>query len=299
MNTDAIVPSRGPSALRRRPGSLAARLSRRLAGGLLLLLGACGHRSTAEFSQQVPVVADKTAIRIEIENGTIGVAPSSDRSIAIAGGVRRAADTAALLAQLEAVPLTFRVIDDPRRPELLVLKGPELPPGATGILGLELGVRLPADMPLEIVIRGSGHVTLGDRRAASDTRTGRGDLRFERCAGGVFAKTGSGNVIAFDHKGDVDLQTNLGDMQVFVREPGPKVRLVTGQGTIQCYLPSATELEVDARVEVGRIGNSFGLVAETVASYGAALVGRLGSGATKVVLRSGSGHIALSKKDYP
>lgn len=270
-----------------------------IAAGLLVLLGSCSHRSVAEFSQQVVLLPGKTAIRIEIENGTIGVATSSDRSIQITGGVRRAADTAEMLARLEAVPLQFHPVEDPKRPELLVLRSPQLPEGSSGILGLELGVRLPVDLPLEIVITGSGHVTLGDRKAASQVRTGRGDLRFENCAGGVVAKTGSGNVIAFGHRGDVDLQTNLGDMQVFVREPGSKVRLITGQGTVQCYLPTAAQFEVDARVEVGRIGNSFGLTAETVQSYGAALVGRVGTGAIKVILRSGSGHIALSAKDDP
>lgn len=280
-----------------RPRSALLRPEMALAVGLLPLLGGCSHRSVAEFSQRVAEVAGKTAIRIEIENGTIGVAPSSDRSIQIDGGVRRAADSAEMLARLEAVPLTFRVVEDPKRPDLLVLRSPELPEGIAGILGLELGVHLPADLPLEIVISGSGHVTLGDRKAASQVRTGRGDLRFENCAGGVVAKTGSGNVIAFGHRGDVDLQTNLGDMQVFVRETGSKVRLITGQGTLQCYLPTATQFEVDARVEKGRIGNGFGLTAQTVQEFGAVLVGAIGNGATKVILRSGSGHIALSPKD--
>lgn len=282
-----------------RPRSALLRPEMALAVGLLALFGGCSHRSVAEFSQRVAEVSGKTAVRIEIENGTIGVAPSSDGSIQITGGVRRAADTAEMLARLEAVPLTFRPIEDQKRPELLVLRSPELPEGSTGILGLELGVRVPPELPLEIVIRGSGHVTLGERKAASQVRTGRGDLRFEHCSAGVAAKTGSGNVIAFGQRGDVDLQTNLGDMQVFVREPGSKVRLITGQGTVQCYLPTSAQFEVDARVEKGRIGNGFGLTAETVQEFGAVLVGRLGDGATKVVLRSGSGHIALSPKDEP
>ena len=292
MTADAMVRTCRPRSALLRPGMA-------LAAGLLALLGSCSHRSVAEFAQQVAEVPGKTAIRIEVENGTIGLAASSDRSIHIGGGVRRAADSAEMLARLEAVPLTFRTVEDPKRPELLVLRSPALPEGASGILGLELGVHLPADMPLEIVITGSGHVTLGDRKAPSQVRTGRGDLRFENCAGGVVAKTGSGNVIAFGHRGDVDLQTNLGDMQVFVREPGSKVRLITGQGTVQCYLPTVAQFEVDARVEKGKIGNSFGLTAERVQEFGAVLVGTVGSGATKVILRSGSGHIALSAKDEP
>ena len=81
-----------------------------------------------------------------------------------------------------------------------MLRGPQLPAAAVGMLGLEFGVHLPHDLPLEIVISGSGHVTMADRQAASRVKTGRGDLRFERCAGGVYARTGRGNVIAFEHR---------------------------------------------------------------------------------------------------
>ena len=203
-----------------------------------------------------------------------------------------------MLATLEAVPLRFATVEDPANPETLVLEGPHLPAGAVGVLGLELGVHLPADVPLTVIIRGSGHVTMADRLAPSRVKTARGDLRFERCAGGVHARTGRGNVIAFEHRGDVDIHTAVGDMQVFVHQPGGLVRLVTGQGTIQCHLPQDTSFDVDARVEIGRIGNGFGLLAERVGDFGAALVGRQGAGTTKVVLRTGSGHLSLTPRRF-
>ena len=85
----------------------------------------------------------------------------------------------------------------------------------------------------------------------------------------------------------MDVHTTVGDMQVFVRELGRSFALVTGQGTVQCHLPKDASIEVDARVEIGRIGNGFGFVAERVSDFGAALVGRQGDGRTKVVLSHG------------
>ncbi|MFO1030414.1 MAG: hypothetical protein U1F60_05020 [Planctomycetota bacterium] len=263
-----------------------------------LLSAGCLHRSVQEFADKVVLPAGKTSIRLEIQNGTIGIAAGPAGEVAFAGGARRAGESAEALARIEAVPLPFRVVDDPAEPSVLVLRGPELPPATEGILALELGVHLPADVPLEVRISGLGHVTLADRAAATRVKTGSGDLRFERCAGGVSGRTGAGNVIAFEHRGDLDIHAGIGDMQVFVRAPADTIRLVTGQGTLQCHVPPNLGFEVDARVDIGRIGNGFGLTATTVADYGAVLVGRREPVTTKIVLRTARGHISLAPKSF-
>ncbi|MBL8737501.1 MAG: hypothetical protein JNL12_13810 [Planctomycetes bacterium] len=251
-----------------------------------------------EFASKVTLPAGKTSIRLEIQDGTIGIAAGPAGEVSFAGGARRAGESAEELVRIEAVPLEFRVVDDPTQPTVLVLRGPELPPSTNGILALELGVHLPPDLPLELKITGLGHVTLADRAAASRVTTRSGDLRFERCAGGVVGKTGAGNVIAFEHQGDLDIHAGVGDMQVFVRAPANTIRLVTGQGTLQCHVPPSLGFEVDARVDIGRIGNGFGLTATTVADYGAVLVGRREPAGTKIVLRTARGHISLAPKPF-
>ena len=128
-------------------------------------------------------------------------------------------------------------------------------------------------------------------------RTGRGDLVFGDCRD-VTASTGRGNVIAYDHRGALDVHTKTGDMQALIPAPSRLIELVTGQGNVQLQLPEATGFEVDARAETGKIGNSFGLESRRVGDYGAALVGRRGDGAVRIVLRTGSGHLALSKRDF-
>lgn len=270
--------------------------------GLLLATAACGgnlgHRSLIETSGRVPLAADVRRVRFEIDNGTLGFDVAPAREVAYAGGVRRAADTEAGLAQLEQVPPGFAAAADPERPDTLVLRGPSLPDGIGALLGVEMGIHLPADVELEVRVQGSGHVTVVNRGAAIRVDTGRGDLRFDNCNGALRAKTGRGHVIVVDHRGDVDVHTMIGDMQVFVREPGAQLRLTTGQGTVQCHVPAETAFDLDARAEVGRIGSSFGLPVEKVGTYGSAMVGQRGAATTKLVLRTGSGHLSLQSKRF-
>lgn len=276
-------------------GGLAAVVSSSCSGGL-------GQRSVAEMADQLPIRQDIDCVRIEIQNGTVGIdaalPAAAARVVDYAGGVRRAADTAEELARLEQVDFRLTAVADPERPRTLVLRGPMLPAASAGLLAMELGVRIPAELDLEVVIAGSGHVTVANRSGRTTAETGRGDLRFEHCRGAVRAKSGRGNVIAFDHCSDLDIHTVVGDMQAFVKQPATLIRLVSGQGTVQCGVPEDCEFELDARAEVGRIGADFDLAAETVGSYGAALVGSRGSRRTKVVLRTGSGHLAFKAKKF-
>ncbi|MBM3960954.1 MAG: hypothetical protein FJ306_03510 [Planctomycetes bacterium] len=264
--------------------------------------GGLGHRSVAQAKGTLAIPPGVSIVRIEVASGTLGVDAASDPAAAPvvewAGGVRRAADTAEELQQLDQVAVTLAAATDPARPEVLVLRGPSAPAGSKGVLAFEVGVRLPNDLRVEVVVAGSGHVTVANRGGSTMVQTARGDLRFERCAGAVRAKTGSGNVIAFDHEGDLDVLTGAGDMQAFVRKPAAELRLVTGKGTVQCGVPEGCEFDLDGRAEVGRIGVDFGLQATKVGDYGAAVVGRRGAATTKVVLRTASGHLAFRSKRF-
>jgi|688.fasta_scaffold85038_3 hypothetical protein len=264
--------------------------------------GGLGHRSVAQAKGSVPIPAGITIVRIELASGTLGVDvpldPAAPAAVDWAGGVRRAADSAPELRQLEQVAVALAAAPDAARPGVLVLRGPSAPAGSAGVLAFEVGVRLPAGLSLEVAVAGSGHVTVANRASSTVVQTARGDLRFERCAGPVRGKTGSGNVIAFDHEGDLDLLTGAGDMQAFVRKPGAELRLVTGKGTVQCGVPEGCEFELDGRAETGRIGVDFGLQASKVGEYGAAVVGRRGAATTKVVLRTAAGHLAFRSKVF-
>jgi hypothetical protein len=264
--------------------------------------GGLGHRSVAEAKERLAIPDGVDTIRIELQNGTIGIDVPLDAAAAPAvdysGGVRRAADTESELRQIEAVAIRLTPATEAARPGTLVLRGPVMPPGVAGLLAFDLGVRIPSGLTLEIAIAGSGHVTVGNRVGRTSIDTGRGDLRFERCRGPIRAKTGYGNVIAFDHEGDLDLFTSVGDMQAFVRKPGSNLRLVTGKGTVQCGVPEDCEFDLDGRAEIGKVGADFGLAAEKVGEFGAVVVGKRGTARTKVVLRTESGHLAFRAKKF-
>lgn len=255
--------------------------------------GALGHRSVAEEDYELPIGQETDRVRIEIQSGTVGVAAAAAPVIAVSAGVRRAADSAEDLAAIERLPIRLAATTDPARPGTLVLRGAALPATHTGLFAFDLTLRLPPSIAVEVAVAGSGHVTMADRTGRIDASTGRGDLRFERCHAVVHARTGRGNVIAFDHRGDLRLVTDVGDMQAFVVQAGRELEMSTGHGTVQCVVPADLEFDVDARAEVGRIGADFDLAAERVGDFGASLVGRRGSASTKVVLRTGKGHLAF------
>jgi hypothetical protein len=270
--------------------------------GLLVLLATAGcggslsYRSVENVADKLPIGQGVARVRLEIEDGTVGVDSGTDRVFDYRGGVRRAADTAQDLERLEQIPIQLTAAPDPADPTVLVVRGPVRDAASpAGVFAYELGIRLPPELEVEIRVRNNGDVTVANRQAKTRVETGRGDLRFPACSGGLWAETGRGNVIAFDHRGDLDLRTKVGDMQAFVVQADEKIRLVTGQGTIQCHVPPDLDFEVDARAEIGRAGaKGFGLTSEKVGEYGAVLTGVHGSGRTKIVLRTGSGHLSLA-----
>ena len=268
-----------------------------------VLAAGCSHRSVANVEGVIEIGDAVRLVRLEIENGTIDLGPrdpvNPSDELVYKGGIRRDAASAEELERLEAVAVELRAEADPADPTVLVVRAPVVPDGVTGMIAFEAGVRIPETIPVEVHISDNGHVTIADRRARTEVRTGRGDLRFENCSGGIEAKTGQGVLIAFGHRGDLDVQTAHGDMQVFIEEAGDLLMLRTGKGTVQCNVPADLEFEVDARASIGRIGNDFGLEVRKLGDYSAAMTGRRGSGATRIVLRTESGHIDLVARKRP
>lgn len=272
-----------------------------LAVTVALVASGCSHRATEQIGGELALPDGVQSVRLEIDNGTLDVAPplagGGERRITFEGGLRMDASDAAQLQQLAGAEHSLVARLDPADPTVLLVQGPRAPDGVQGMIAYEGNVRVPTGVPLEVVVRNNGHVTMVGRRASSRVETRRGDLRFEDCKGGVKAKTSQGNVIAYDHVGDLDVRTQNGDMQAFVTEPGAVVTLKTGKGTVQCYLPPTLECEVDARASIGRIGNDFGFEVMKPTAYSSAMVGSSGGRTTRVLLRTEAGHIAMRALD--
>ncbi len=264
-------------------------------------LSGCTHRATERISGELALPPGIERVRIELDNGTLDVglplAEAPARQLSYQGGVRMDANSEGELEQLRGVAPELVAAPDPEDPKLLVVRGPRAPAGVQGMIAYEGNLRVDPSLAVEVVIRDNGHVTLVGRRASSRVRTRRGDLRFEDCSGGVEATTGQGNVIAYAHRGDLDVRSQSGDMQAFVDQPGERITLSTGKGTVQCCVPEDIECEIDARAEIGRIGNDFGFEVTKPSAYSSALVGRRGGSKTRVLLRTAAGHIAVRALD--
>lgn len=282
--------------------SLIVGRARDVIGALLLasLMGACAHRSVATTQGVLPFGVEVKKIRIEMTNGTLDLATvlegANQNEVTWEGGVRRDAGSAEDLTIIEKVATELTGAMDAEEPGTFVVTCPAAPPGVIGMIAYEGNIRIPPKLPLEIVVSDNGHVTMMGRESFTKVKTRRGDLRFQACKGGIEANTGQGNVIAFDHEGDLDVRTGLGDMQVFIVKPGKQITLSTGQGTVQCHVPKDIEFDVDARAEIGRIGNDFGIEVRKVGDYSAAMAGIHVSPRTRVILRTASGHISLIRR---
>lgn len=286
---------------------MATRIARTLAlyalclPGLLLgsaCSGGLGHRTVTTISGEQAIPQGVARVELEFENGSVEVRRGAPQKAAFRGQIRRAADTAEGLAQLATTgsELTFAV--DPAKPEVWRITGPERPKGADlGVLAVEVQIDLPAELAVSVRVRGSGNLTIDGREAPIVLDCGRGDLRLEQTRGAAKLHTGRGNVIADDHSGDLDVLADVGDMQIFVREPGTRLRLVTGMGNLQCLLPPDAPFRVEARTQTGKLANGFGLPMERD-GFSAWMIGQRGDGRTELVMHSGKGHLSLSHKVF-
>lgn len=295
QRTPHARPRAGSPAVGRRPAKLRAGVLAAVGLGMAACTGGLGHRSVATVGGSADLPSGVTGVRFALENASLRVLAGVEPKLTYEGILRRAADTAEGLARLEELPAELVVGPDPDRPGLLLVRGALQPPDLQGssVLGLELTARLPAHLALSVEVRGSGHLEVEDRDAPVDLDTSRGDLRATRCSAGARLRTGTGMTIVYQHGGPLDVEAGVGDMQVFVREPGEHVRLVTGKGSVQCYVPRDTGFRLDARAETGKVANGFGIPLQR-SGYSSAMVGRHGDGRTEIVMRSSSGFLSLS-----
>lgn len=103
--------------------------------------------------------------------------------------------------------------------------------------------------------------------------------------------------IVIGHVGNLDLQSRSGDIQAFLRQPADDILLATGRGNVQCHVPREAGFRLDARTEMGKLANGFGLAIQRVQDYGGVMQGTHGDGRTRIVLRSASGHLSMTHAD--
>lgn len=127
-------------------------------------------------------------------------------------------------------------------------------------------------------------------------RFSRGDLTASRVAGPVRIASNSKDVRIRDFTGDLEIDVNRGDVEVF---PGAskldRIHVKTGNGDIELGLLDASKMSLNARVNRGEIENDFDdSLRVDKEGRGASLKGSIGQG-PEVTLNSGRGTILIRK----
>jgi hypothetical protein len=266
---------------------------------LAALLTACSHRSIVGIEGSIPVPPDVRAIVFTMQNGILDLVCDAGPSVRYEGQLRRSGDTQELLATVEQIPAVFTAARAPEHPDILIITLPGVGDALRGraFVATEAVVHMPATLETTVTVAGSGQLKIEDLHAPLHLTTPRGDLTAMRCSGPAQLRTDRGNTLVYDHRGDIDVEAMVGDMQVFVREPGKRIRLVTGEGNVQCFVPPDTGFRLDARAKTGKVANGFGmpLVRD---GYTSSMVGDRGDLRTSIVLRAETGHLSLSHKRF-
>ena len=294
---------------------------------LALSTAACSSSYREEMkvdSVEVPLPAAVTGVRILLPMGDIilegdevdptpsdGAVPDpggetgmageafEGRTLRFEGNGYRTAATEAGLERLRAVSMTLRVDSAPDENGVLTLRGPELPAGLDAsdhVVVLQLRIRCPPGLAVEIeLLRGSFDVRRVEGPLNLDT--GYGQIHLRHVHGDAVLRTNHGNVTVDHHRGGVDLEIDVGAVMLWIDELGQStVRAVTREGNVNVRLDPSEVISVDARTELGRVMNTFGIPIESMGKFGAKMVGTNGMRGGSVILRTERGHVALEKR---
>ena len=266
---------------------------------LAVLLPACSHRSIIAIEGSVPVPADVRAVVFTMQNGLLDLVCDAGPSVRYEGQLRRSGDTQELLAAVEQIPGVFTAARAPEHPDILIITLPGVGDDLRGhaFVATEAKVHIPATLETTVTVTGNGQLQIEGLHAPLHLATPRGDLTAMRCSGPAQLKTDRGNTLVSEHCGDIDVETMVGDITVFVREPGKRIRLVTAEGNVQCFVPPDTGFRLDARARTGKVANGFGVPLERD-GYTSWMVGDHGDARTSIVLRSEKGNLSLSHRRF-
>jgi lia operon protein LiaG len=161
---------------------------------------------------------------------------------------------------------------------------------------------------------GSGSLAVRSRAGDAHLSTGSGALRAEALAGNelrmstgsggitvaeleadqVQLNTGSGTIRAAGlHAGEARLRTGSGGVQAELRTAFRALEVRTGSGSVRLRIPAATGADVDIQTGSGGIRTDLPvMVRQTSRSR---LVGRMGEGGARLLVRTGSGSVTIQE----
>jgi DUF4097 and DUF4098 domain-containing protein YvlB len=121
-----------------------------------------------------------------------------------------------------------------------------------------------------------------------------GNMVITEVAGGVHGSAVNGSVKATEIGGPIDLSSVNSTVQATVATAASKdIRLHSVNGRVSLTVPSDTQAEVNAKTVNGSIENDFGLGVDKGRYVGSTMKGQLGSGVTRIDLKTVNGPIEL------
>lgn len=154
------------------------------------------------------------------------------------------------------------------------------------------GIRL-ANVEGEVrATTGSGSITLNQIGGEVRAQTGSGRITIEEPGGRVTAKTGSGGVTVNGAAADLRASTGSGHVTI-EGNPAPNCywELHAGSGGVEIGVPVSASFRLYARASSGRIETGIPMVIEERSKR--ELRARIGSGAARVEVHSGSGSVQI------
>ena len=119
-----------------------------------------------------------------------------------------------------------------------------------------------------------------------------GSITIERAGAAVDASTSGGSIKVEEIAGPLRASTSGGSVRANLTEtPGSDSELSTSGGSIEVRLASHVAVDIDARASGGSVSESIGVDATTKSK--SRLVGTVGGGGPRMVLRSSGGSVRL------
>jgi DUF4097 and DUF4098 domain-containing protein YvlB len=120
-----------------------------------------------------------------------------------------------------------------------------------------------------------------------------GSIVINGVTGGVRASSVNGSVTADKIGGNIELKTVNSDVRAIVLNPASSIELHSVNGPVSVTIPSDAKADINASTVNGGIDNDFGLYVKKGPYVGRKLMGRLGSGGTRVELKTVNGGISI------
>jgi len=139
----------------------------------------------------------------------------------------------------------------------------------------------------------SGQIVVRDAADSLSLGTVSGDIEVGHAPAGVNASTSSGTVEVRDAAARVFVESSSGDVTLRFARALTRAEVVSGTGNIDVKVPAGLGVALEMHTSNGELSADLGLNVQTASRR--LLAGRIGSGATPVVLRSSSGDILVQK----